>query len=82
MVEDTQGLVIVLYENIEKKLSKILEGVSDNDRRKAIEDSPEATFYDGKLHSMRFFLDTYLPKAAAIAETAFSGNRSPLDVIL
>jgi len=47
-----------------------------------VADSPEKIFYDGKLHSMRFFLDTYLPRAAAIAETALSGNRSPLDVIL
>ena len=57
----------------EKKMSKI-EG--------AVEDSPEKVFYDGKLHSMRFFLDTYLPRAAAIADTALSGNRSPLEVIL
>jgi alkylation response protein AidB-like acyl-CoA dehydrogenase len=58
----------------EKKLSALPEG--------PIADSPEKTFYDGKLHSARFFIDTYLPKAAAIAETAHSGNRSPLEVIL
>ncbi len=38
-------------------------------------------FYDGKLHIMNFFTDTYLPHAHTIADTILSGNRSPLDIV-
>jgi alkylation response protein AidB-like acyl-CoA dehydrogenase len=67
----------------DKKLSAIFEEAgasSDEDKLKVVDENPEAKYYDGKLHSMRFFIDTYLPHAHAIAETIQSGNRSPLDV--
>ncbi|MBN2498686.1 MAG: acyl-CoA dehydrogenase [Deltaproteobacteria bacterium] len=47
---------------------------------KVIEDNPEAKYYDGKLHSMRFFVDTYLPQVKALLKSITSGNRSPLEI--
>ncbi len=67
----------------DEKLKAIYEkaaATDDEARAKVIDENPEARFYDGKLHSMRFFVDTYLPKAHGIAETIASGNRSPLEV--
>jgi alkylation response protein AidB-like acyl-CoA dehydrogenase len=71
----------------EDKLKAIFEkaGVpsdtsSDDEKRKLIAENPEASFYDGKIHSARFFVDVYLPRAHAIADTVMSGNRSPLEV--
>jgi alkylation response protein AidB-like acyl-CoA dehydrogenase len=66
-----------------EKLDAIYEkaGASDDAaKRKVIEENPEANYYDGKLHSMRFFADTYLPYADSICETILSGNRSALDI--
>jgi alkylation response protein AidB-like acyl-CoA dehydrogenase len=65
------------------KLNVILEkaGATEGDARaKLIDENPEAKFYDGKLHSMRFFVDTYLPKAQAIADSIEQDNRSPLEI--
>jgi alkylation response protein AidB-like acyl-CoA dehydrogenase len=53
---------------------------SDDDKKKLIGENPEARYYDGKLHSMRFFLDTYLPAAAGIGKSLQTGNRSALDI--
>ncbi len=53
---------------------------NEEERKRVISENPEASFYDGKIHSMRFFLDTYLPQAQGIAENVRSGNRSPLDI--
>ena len=67
----------------EKRLSDIYHAASaTTDKQKAavIQNNPEAKFYDGKLHSMRFFIDNNLPHAHATADTILSGNRSPLDV--
>jgi hypothetical protein len=67
----------------EKRLSSIYEDAgadSEEAREKVLSQNPEAAYYDGKLHSMRFFVDTYLPHAQAICETILSGNRSPLDI--
>ncbi len=52
----------------------------DAAKAKLLDEHPDAAYYDGKIHSMRFFCDTYLPKAIGIAETIALGNRSPLDV--
>ena len=67
----------------EKKLSAIYEEAgadSDDAKKKVIEENPEAAYYDGKMHSARFYIDTYLPHIHAIAETVLSGNRSPLEI--
>jgi alkylation response protein AidB-like acyl-CoA dehydrogenase len=67
----------------DKKLQEILAAAGAKDdaaRAKVIEENPEAKFYDGKLHSMRYFVDTYLPKAIGIADTIRAGNRSPLEI--
>jgi alkylation response protein AidB-like acyl-CoA dehydrogenase len=67
----------------EKKLSAIFADAgasSDEEKKKVIQENPEASFYDGKIHSMRFYLDTYLPHAHAIADSVQSGNRSPMEV--
>ncbi len=53
---------------------------SDEDQKKLIDENSEAKYYDGKLHSMKFFIDTYLPAAAGIAESLQSGNKSALEI--
>ncbi len=67
----------------EKKLSELVPQAKAGDARawnKLEKDNPEVRFYRGKIHSARFFVDTVLPHAQAIAETILSSNRSPLDV--
>ncbi len=66
-----------------EKLDKIIADAgadSDEARKKLIENNPEARFFDGKIHSMRFFVDTYIPKAMAISESISAANKSPLEV--
>jgi hypothetical protein len=67
----------------DQKLQAIFKdkGAADDDaQKKVIEENPEAKFYAGKLHSMKFFADTYLPAAAGIAESIGTGNKSALDI--
>ena len=67
----------------DKKLQAIFKdkgAASDEDQKKLIGESPEAKFYSGKLHSMKFFVDTDLPAAAGIAESLQTGNKSALDI--
>jgi alkylation response protein AidB-like acyl-CoA dehydrogenase len=67
----------------DEKLQAIFKdkGAADDDaQKKVIEENPEAKFYAGKLHSMKFFADTYLPAAAGIAESIGTGNKSALDI--
>ncbi len=53
---------------------------SQEEQKKLNEENPEARFYSGKLHGMKFFLDTYLPAADGIAQSIQSGNKSPLEI--
>jgi len=53
---------------------------SEEDQKKLNDENPEARFYSGKIHSMKFFADTYLPAAAGIADSIASGNKSPLEI--
>ena len=67
----------------DKKLNAIFKeaGASDDEAKaKIIEDNPDARFYAGKVHSMRFFVETTLPHIHAIAESIMSGDRSPLEI--
>ena len=66
------------------KLDEILakEGIKDDSaRRKLIKENPEARFYDGKLHNVRFFADTWFPHVFAQADAILANNRSPLDIV-
>jgi alkylation response protein AidB-like acyl-CoA dehydrogenase len=68
----------------DKKLKVILDkaGVEDkDDLDEVLSSNPDANFYDGKLHSMRFFIDSYLPQATAIADGILSNNMSPMQII-
>ena len=65
------------------KLDAIFEqaGAGDDEaRQRVIAENAEAAYYDGKVKSMRFFVDNYLPHAKAIAATIESGDRSPLEI--
>jgi len=73
------GMAVVADEKL-KAIYEKAAADDDESRTKVLEENPEARFYDGKLHSMRFFIDTYLPNAHSIAETIATGNRSPLEV--
>jgi len=53
---------------------------SVEDQKKLNEENPEAKFYSGKIHSMKFFADTYLPAAAGIADSIATGNKSALEI--
>jgi alkylation response protein AidB-like acyl-CoA dehydrogenase len=67
----------------DKKLQSLFQAASihtDEDKKKFIQDNIDAAFYDGKLHSMRFFVDTQLPHVHAFAEAMLSNNRSPLNI--
>ena len=72
-------MALVAQEKLEQ-IEKEAGVSSDEQRRQQQQENPEARFYSGKLHSARFFCDTYLPHAQAIAECALSGNRSPLEI--
>jgi alkylation response protein AidB-like acyl-CoA dehydrogenase len=67
----------------EEKLAEIFKNAnasSDEDKKKTIAENPDAKFYDGKLHSMKFFTDIQLPRINSIAESIMGGNRSALDI--
>ena len=66
-----------------EKLDAIKEnaGVSEEGLAELLEANPDAKYYAGKVHSMRFFLDSNLPQAMATADTILDGNRSPLDIV-
>jgi len=67
----------------DEKLQAIFKdkgAADDAAQKKVIEENPEAKFYSGKVHSMKFFADTYLPTAAGLAESIASGNKSALDI--
>jgi hypothetical protein len=66
------------------KLDAICEekGVQDADGRRALlEDHDDARYYDGKIHSARYFLSQRLPRVRSIADAILSGCRSPLDIV-
>ncbi len=56
-------------------------GVSDEaSYQKMLDASADARFYDGKLHTARFFVHHILPQAYALARSIVSEDRSALDV--
>ncbi len=64
-----------------KKLAELLKGADTPEKQKQIiAANPEARFYDGKIHSMKFFIDNYMPHVGAVAESIMSGNKSPLEI--
>jgi len=71
---------VVASEKLEE-IYKKAGASSDDDKRKVITENPEAKFYDGKLHNMRFFADNFLPHADATATAILAGNRSPLEIV-
>ena len=60
---------------------KLEELVGANPDRDTIANSPEATFYAGKVESARFFAASVLPHCAATAAAVKSGSSAPLDVV-
>jgi hypothetical protein len=53
---------------------------TDEAKAKLVADHPEARFYDGKLHSMRHFVETYLPHAHATCQSILAADKSPLHI--
>jgi alkylation response protein AidB-like acyl-CoA dehydrogenase len=70
---------IVANEKLEA-IFKDKGAASDEDKKEVVEENPEAKFYSGKIHTMKFFADTYLPAAAGIADSIQSGNKSALEI--
>lgn len=67
----------------DRKLSALFESAGAiplESKRQLIADNADARFYDGKLQSMHFFVDTQLPHAHAIGEAILSNDRSPLEI--
>lgn len=54
---------------------------SVGDRRKLVEENPDAAFYYGKVQSANFFCSYILPEVKAKVETILSGDKSAMDVI-
>jgi len=52
-----------------------------SDRRKLVEENPEARFYHGKVQSAQFFCNYVLPEVKAKTETILSGDKSAMDVV-
>ncbi|MBW2702613.1 MAG: acyl-CoA dehydrogenase [Deltaproteobacteria bacterium] len=87
---DLFGTIVMAYHLLEmavvadEKLEAIYAKAGAEDKEaqtKIIEENPEAKYYDGKLHSARFFIDAYLPHTMALAKTITSGNKSPLEIV-
>ena len=52
-----------------------------SDRRKLVEENPEARFYHGKVQSAQFFCNYVLPEVKAKTETILSGDKSAMDAV-
>lgn len=64
-----------------QKIYKEAGATSLTDRRKLVEDNPEARFYHGKVQSAQFFCTYVLPEVKSKAETILSGDKSAMDVV-
>jgi hypothetical protein len=53
---------------------------TEEQKVKLVADHPDARYYDGKLHSARFFADTFLPHVQAVMHTILAANKSPLEI--
>lgn len=56
------------------------KGCDENARAKLIEDSDEAAFYAGKIHSACFFIDKVLPRVDAIAKGIMNSGSDVTDI--
>ncbi len=67
----------------EARLGEILaekQAVDTESVKAVIEDSPDAAFYSGKVHSARYYLEKLLPMTEGRIAVIESGNTSALDV--
>ena len=53
---------------------------TDEAKAKLVAEHPEARYYDGKLHSMRHFVETNLPHAQATCQAILAADKSPLTI--
>lgn len=68
----------------DEQLQRILKeagATSMTDRRKVVEENPEARFYHGKVQSAKFFCAYVLPEVKSKTETILSGDKSAMDVV-
>jgi alkylation response protein AidB-like acyl-CoA dehydrogenase len=88
-VMDLFGTFILAYHLIgqalvaDRKFSAIAtaKGATTPDGQKnLIAENSEARFYANKLHSMKFYVDTYLPHVYSIGMAIKNANRSPLEI--
>lgn len=64
-----------------QKMFKEAGATTLTDRRKLVEDNPEARFYHGKVQSAQFFCTYILPEVKSKSETILSGDKSAMDVV-
>ncbi len=64
-----------------QQMFKEAGATSLTDRRKLVEENPEARFYHGKVQSAQFFCTYILPEVKSKTETILSGDKSAMDVV-
>ncbi len=76
---------LLLWEAVvaEQKLAKLAEekGVSGDALAAWVKSDDEAAFLDVKVHTARYYLNTYLPLAKGKLEVIRAGVRAPLDIV-
>lgn len=82
----TVGAYYLLQEAVaaDAALAKIYaenKAATVGDKKKLVEENPEAKFFHGKLMSANFFCNQFLPKVKMITEVIKSGDKSAIDVV-